>query len=46
MSDLTKEGENSLRSQIVTLERGRYSKCLPFAFTEQCVAMSCSVLDS
>lgn len=39
----------SLRSQIVTLEkgqRGRYSKYLSFAFTEQGVAMLSSVLNS
>ena len=39
--ELTREEYTSLRSQIVTLEkgRGRYSKYLPFAFTEQGVAM-------
>jgi phage regulator Rha-like protein len=40
----------SLRSQIVTLEkgqgRGKYSKYLPYAFTEQGVAMLSSVLHS
>jgi hypothetical protein len=27
--------QKSLRSQIVTLKRGKHSKYLPFAFTEQ-----------
>jgi phage regulator Rha-like protein len=38
----------SLRPQIATLEkgRGRYSKYLPFAFTEQGVAMLASILNS
>lgn len=46
--ELTREEYNSLRSQIVTLEngRGKYSKFLPFAFTEQGVAMLSSVLNS
>ncbi|TLV00951.1 ORF6N domain-containing protein [Dyadobacter luticola] len=48
MFELTKEEYQSLRSQIVTLEigRGNYSKYLPFAFTEQGVAMLSSVLKS
>lgn len=48
MFELTKEEYNSLRSQTVTLEsgRGKYSKYLPFAFTEQGVAMLSSVLSS
>lgn len=33
MFELTKEEEKSLRSQIVILERGRYSKYIPQAFT-------------
>ncbi|HMK04624.1 MAG TPA: ORF6N domain-containing protein [Ferruginibacter sp.] len=39
---------NSLRSQIATLEpgRGKYSKYLPYAFTEQGVAMLSGVLNS
>jgi phage regulator Rha-like protein len=45
---------DSLRSQIVTLEnesdklskRGKYSKYLPYAFTEQGIAMLSSVLHS
>jgi len=38
----------SLRSQIVTLEtgRGKYSKYMPFAFTEHGVTMLASVLKS
>ena len=48
MFQLTKEEDQSLRSQIVTLEigRGKYSKYLPYAFTEQGVAMLSSVLRS
>lgn len=49
MFELTKEEYNSLRSQIVSLEnhgRGKHSKYLPFAFTEQGVAMLASVLNS
>ena len=47
MFQLTKE-EESLRSQIVTLKNGRghHRKYLPFAFTEQGVAMLSSVLNS
>ena len=48
--ELTNEEYRSLRSQFVTLEKGqgkgRYSKYLPFAFTEQGVAMLSSVLNS
>jgi len=46
--ELTKEEYQFLRSQIVTLEtgRGKYSKYLPFAFTEQGVAMLASILNS
>jgi len=45
---LTKNEYNSLRSQIVTLEKGRgkYSKYLSFAFTEHGVTMLASVLKS
>ncbi len=48
MFELKKEEYDSLRSQFVTLEngRGKYSKYLPFAFTEQGVAMLSSVLKS
>ena len=45
---LTKEEYRALRSQIVTLEtgRGQHRKYLPYAFTEQGVAMLSSVLKS
>lgn len=48
MFELTTEEYKSLRSQIVTLEKGkgRHTKYLPFAFTEQGVAMLSSVLNS
>lgn len=47
MFELTKEEHQSLRSQNVTLKkRGQHSKYLPFAFTEQGVAMLSSVLKS
>jgi hypothetical protein len=36
----------ALRSQFVTLKRGKHSKYLPYAFTEQGVAMLSSVLRS
>jgi hypothetical protein len=44
MFELKKEENQSLRSQNVILERGKYSKYLPFAFTEQGVAMLSSVM--
>lgn len=48
MFQLTDEEFYSLRSQIVTLEtgRGQHRKYLPYAFTEQGVAMLSSVLKS
>jgi hypothetical protein len=49
MFQLTADEYHSLRSQIVTLEnvgRGKYSKYLPFAFTEQRVAMLSGILNS
>ena len=48
MFQLTAEESESLRSQNVTLKtgRGRHRKYLPFAFTEQGVAMLSSVLRS
>jgi hypothetical protein len=48
MFQLTGEEADSLRSQIVTLKngRGKHSKYLPYAFTEQGVAMLSSVLKS
>jgi ORF6N domain len=48
MFQLTNEEFVALKSQIVTLEtgRGRHRKYLPYAFTEQRVAMLSSVLRS
>lgn len=46
MFRLTKEENDFLRSQIVTLKKGEHSKYLPAAFTEQGVAMLSSVLKS
>jgi len=48
MFQLTDREYDSLRSQFVTLNpgRGRHRKYLPFAFTEQGVAMLSSVLRS
>ncbi len=48
MFQLTQEEFQALRSQFVTLEtgRGKYPKYLPYAFTEQGVAMLSSVLRS
>jgi len=48
MFQLSKEEVDFLRSQIVTLKggRGQHSKYLPYAFTEQGVAMLSSVLRS
>lgn len=48
MFQLSAEEASALRSQIVTLKkgRGRYSKYAPLAFTEHGVAMLSSVLNS
>ena len=46
MFELTIGENEDLRSQFVTLKRGQHSKYLPFAFTEQGVAMLSSVLNS
>ena len=48
MFELTKSEYDFLRSHFASLEggRGKYSKYLPFAFTEQGVAMLSSVLNS
>jgi ABC-type transport system involved in cytochrome bd biosynthesis fused ATPase/permease subunit len=45
---ITKDEYDSLRSQFVILEtgRGKHTKYLPFAFTEQGVSMLSSVLNS
>lgn len=46
MFQLTKEEAESSRSQIVTLNRGKNIKYLPYAFTEHGVLMLSSVLNS
>src|SRR5271170_5195439 len=48
MFQLTTEERRSLRSQFATLKmgRGQHRKYLPYAFTEQGVAMLSSVLNS
>lgn len=46
MFQLTLEETDSLRSQFVTLKRGQHLKYLPYAFTENGVAMLSSVLKS
>lgn len=43
---IAKNAESSLRSQSATLKRGQHRKYLPYAFTEQGVAMLSSVLRS
>ena len=43
MFELSKEENKFLRTQNVTLKRGQHSKYLPFAFSEQGVAMLSSV---
>jgi phage regulator Rha-like protein len=46
MIQLSKEEYDSLRCHFGTLKRGEHSKYLPYAFTEQGVAMLSSVLNS
>ena len=46
MFRLTKKEANSIRSHFATLKRGQHTKYLPYAFTEQGVAMLSSVLNS
>jgi len=46
MIRLTEEENNSLRSHFATLKRGQHKKYLPYAFTEQGVAMLSSILNS
>ncbi len=46
MFELTTKEHVFLRSQIATIARGRYSKYLPFAFTEHGILMLSSVLKS
>lgn len=43
---IAENAENSLRSQSATLKRGQHRKYLPYAFTEQGVAMLSGVLRS
>ena len=43
---LTREEYNSLRFHFGTLEKGKHAKFLPFAFTEQGVAMLSGILTS
>lgn len=46
MFELTQAENEILKSQLGTLKRGQHSKYLPFAFTEQGVAMLSSILNS
>jgi len=46
MFELSKREYEALRRQFGTLKRGAHSKYLPYAFTEQGVAMLSSVLNS
>jgi len=46
MFELTAKEYKYIRSQNVTLKRGQHSKYLPFAFTEQGVAMLSGILRS
>jgi len=46
MFELTKEQNEVLRSQFVTLEQGKYSKYLPFAFSEHGILQLSNVLKS
>lgn len=46
MFELTKEENEILRSQIVTLKRGEHSKYLPYVFTEHGILMLSNVLKS
>ena len=46
MFELTRNEHTSLRSQFASLKRGEHSKYLPFAFTEQGVAMLSGILKS
>jgi len=43
---LSQDESDSLRSQFVTLKRGKHAKYLSFAFTEQGVAMLSGILNS
>lgn len=43
--ELSRQEYDSLRYQLGTLKRGEHAKYLPFAFTEQGVAMLSTVLE-
>lgn len=44
--ELSRTEYDSLRTQIASLKRGQHTKYLPFAFTEQGVAMLAGILNS
>lgn len=46
MFELTKEEHNSLRTHFASLKRGEHIKYMPYAFTEQGVAMLSGILNS
>ena len=46
MFEISKQENESLRSQFGTLKRGEHSKYVPMVFTEQGIAMLSSVLNS
>jgi len=46
MFELSQQEYETLRSQFGTLKRGEHAKYLPFAFTEQGVAMLSGILNS
>jgi phage regulator Rha-like protein len=46
MFQLTKEEYDSLRSHFVTLKRGQHRKYLPYAFTQEGIAMLSGILNS
>lgn len=46
MFELTKEENEALRSQNVTLKRGEHSKYLPYAFSEHGILMLANVIKS
>ncbi|UEG55040.1 ORF6N domain-containing protein [Mucilaginibacter daejeonensis] len=46
MFELTKEENEILRSQFVTLKRGEHSKYLPYVFTEHGILMLSNILKS
>jgi phage regulator Rha-like protein len=46
MMELTRQEYDSLRCQFGTFKRGQHAKYMPYAFTEQGIAMLSSVLNS